>query len=83
MGDLLDEEQVIHAPSYMAYSLWDRGVGFGGDEEVIQSAGVLETLLCVQVVSMCSVGARISGVKTCLVAGFFVGKVGEVHAASI
>ena len=43
----------------------------------------LEALLCVLVVSMGSVGARIGGVETCLVAGLSVGRAGEVHVASI
>ena len=58
-------------------------MGFGGNEEVIYSASVLEALLGVLVVGVGSVGARVGGVESCFVAGLLVVRVGGLHGASV
>ena len=52
MGDLLDEKKMVHGATQMVHCFCNRGIGFGGYEDVIDSAGVLQSCISVLVIGV-------------------------------
>ena len=52
MRDLLDEKKMVHGATQMVHCFCNRGIGFRGYEDIINSAGVLQSCISVLVIGV-------------------------------